>query len=114
MQAAVDARGAAAAQTAWLRAQMGPHFSRKLLQVTREIEKRISLHDGNPAHRFPVLAGSYLTEVCQSSPNPNPRTLLTEVCGLCPSNAYPNPVDESFSITVNSSWRGRAVAVKAE
>ena len=60
----MDARGAAAAQTAWLRAQMGPHFSRKLLQVTREIEKRISLHDGNPAHRFPILAGSYLTEVC--------------------------------------------------
>lgn len=66
MQAAVDARGAAAAQTAWLRAQMGPHFSRKLLQVTREIEKRISLHDGNPAHRFPVLAGSYLSEVWAS------------------------------------------------
>lgn len=63
MQAAVDARSAAAAQTAWLRAQMGPHFSRKLLQVTREIEKRISLHDGNPAHRFPVLAGSHLSEV---------------------------------------------------
>ncbi|KAK9830879.1 hypothetical protein WJX81_001263 [Elliptochloris bilobata] len=61
-QAAADAKGAAEAQTAWLRAQMGPHFSRKLLQYTRDIQKHISLHDGNPDNRFPYLAGSHLSE----------------------------------------------------
>ena len=76
-QAAADARGAAAAQTAWLRAQMGPHFSRKLLQVTREIEKRISLHDGNPAHRFPRLAGSYLSDVRACALNTNSNQART-------------------------------------
>jgi len=42
---------------------MGPRFSRRLLAVTREIMKKVGLHDGQPAHRFPVLAGSHLSEV---------------------------------------------------
>ncbi len=62
-QAAADARSAAGAQAAWLRAQMGPRFSRRLLAVTREIMKKVGLHDGQPAHRFPVLAGSHLSKV---------------------------------------------------
>lgn len=63
VQAVADARGAADAQAAWLRAHMGPHFSRKLLRITREIQKHVGLHDGRAAHRFPRLAGSHLSEV---------------------------------------------------
>ena len=62
-QAAADARGAADAQIAWLRANMGQYFSRKLLSVVRRIERYMGLHDSDPGHHFPRLAGSYLTEV---------------------------------------------------
>ena len=85
-QAAADARSAAGAQAAWLRAQMGPRFSRRLLAVTREIMKKVGLHDGQPAHRFPVLAGSHLSEVrgprhaaqgaCDGGPPPRPERVL--------------------------------------
>ena len=63
LQAAADAKGAADAQTAWLRANMGRYFSRKLLSVVRRIERYMGLHDNDPGHHFPRLAGSYLTEV---------------------------------------------------
>ena len=66
-QAAEDARQAAATQVAWLRANMGPRFSAKLLAVTQRIIKSVGLHDGNPAHQFPTLAGSHLSQACTSS-----------------------------------------------
>ena len=42
---------------------MGRYFSRKLLSVVRRIERYMGLHDHDPGHHFPRLAGSYLTEV---------------------------------------------------
>ena len=66
-QAAADARGAADAQIVWLRANMGTHFSRKLLSVVRRIERHVSAHDDDPGHQFPRLAGSYLSEVSANS-----------------------------------------------
>lgn len=63
LQAAADARGAADAQVAWLRANMGAHFSRKLLGVVRRIERHMGVNDDDPAHHFPRLAGSYLSAV---------------------------------------------------
>ncbi|CAL8464190.1 g3725 [Coccomyxa elongata] len=61
-QAVAEARGAAAAQEAWLKANMGAHFSRKLLGVVKRIERHMGPHDGDASHQFPRLAGSYLSE----------------------------------------------------
>ncbi len=70
MQAAADARSAAEVQAAWLRGAMGPHFGRRLLGVVRNIQRFMGAHDGRPAHQFPNLAGSYLSEVCmRRTPN---------------------------------------------
>ena len=55
--------GAADVQIAWLRANMGAYFSRKLLSVVRRIERHVGAHDDDPGHQFPRLAGSYLSEV---------------------------------------------------
>ncbi|KAK9824549.1 hypothetical protein WJX72_011249 [[Myrmecia] bisecta] len=60
-QAVADAKGAAEAQTAWLQAQMAPHFTQKLLRVVRDIQKHIGTLD-EPTHHFPRLAGSHLSE----------------------------------------------------
>lgn len=62
-QAVAEARGAAAAQEAWLKANMGAHFSRKLLGVVKRIERHMGPHDSDASHQFPRLAGSYLSEV---------------------------------------------------
>lgn len=69
-QAAADARGAADAQAAWLRAHMGPHFGRRLLGVVRNIQRFMGAHDGRPDHQFPRLAGSHLSEVCLTTSRP--------------------------------------------
>jgi hypothetical protein len=63
VQAAADARGAAHAQEVWLKANMAPHFSRKLLGVVKRIERNMGPHDGDASHQFPRLAGSFLSEV---------------------------------------------------
>ena len=63
MQAVAEARGAAAAQEAWLKANMSAHFARKLLGVVKRIERNMGPHDGDASHQFPRLAGSYLSEV---------------------------------------------------
>ena len=63
LQAQADAHTAGEAQTAWLRANLAPHFTQKLLRVVRDILKWVAAHDGEPRHQFPLLAGSHLTEV---------------------------------------------------
>ena len=63
LQAQADARTAGEAQTAWLKANLAPHFTQKLLRVVRDILKWVAAHDGEPRHQFPLLAGSHLTEV---------------------------------------------------
>jgi hypothetical protein len=76
-QAVADARGAADAQEAWLKANMAPWFARKLLRVVKRIEQQVAPHDSDPTHQFPRLAGSYLSEVraaeASHAPNPMPK-----------------------------------------
>lgn len=67
LQAQADARTAGEVQTAWLKANLAPHFTQKLLRVVRDILKWVAAHDGEPRHQFPLLAGSHLTEVCLAS-----------------------------------------------
>ena len=86
MQAAADARGAADVQIAWLRANMGAYFARKLLAVVRRIERHMGAHDDDPGHQFPRLAGSYLSEV--------------SMCLLCRNIA-------AIPGAINTSVRGR-------
>ena len=64
LQAQADARTAGEAQAAWLKANLAPHFTQKLLRVVRDILKWVAAHDGEARHQFPLLAGSHLTEVC--------------------------------------------------
>ena len=63
LQAQADARTAGEVQTAWLKANLAPHFTQKLLRVVRDVLKWVAAHDGEPRHQFPLLAGSHLTEV---------------------------------------------------
>ena len=50
-------------QVDWLRDQIPPHFTQKLLRCTRDILKWIGAHDSDSKHQFPILAGSHLPEV---------------------------------------------------
>ncbi|DBA81285.1 TPA: hypothetical protein ACH3X2_006902 [Trebouxia sp. C0005] len=61
-QALADARSAEQMQVDWLRDQMAPHFTQKLLRCTRDILKWIGAHDSDSKHQFPILAGSHLPE----------------------------------------------------
>lgn len=63
LQALADARSAEQMQVDWLRDQIPPHFTQKLLRCTRDILKWIGAHDSDSKHQFPVLAGSHLPEV---------------------------------------------------
>lgn len=63
LQALADARSAEQMQVDWLRDQMAPHFTQKLLRCTRDILKWIGAHDSDSKHQFPILAGSHLPEV---------------------------------------------------
>ncbi len=84
MQAAADARGAADVQVAWLRANMGAYFSRKLLSVVRRIERHVGAHDDGPGHQFPRLAGSYLSEVSLQPLFRSCRRAIDVSRALCP------------------------------
>lgn len=65
MQAVADAHSAEQMQIDWLKAQMAPHLTQKLLRCTRDILKWIGAHDSDAKHQFPTLAGSHLPEVMQ-------------------------------------------------
>ena len=63
LQGLADARSAEQMQVDWLRDQIPPHFTQKLLRCTRDILKWIGAHDSDSKHQFPILAGSHLPEV---------------------------------------------------
>ena len=63
LQALADARSAEQMQLDWLKDQIPPHFTQKLLRCTRDILKWIGAHDSDSKHQFPILAGSHLPEV---------------------------------------------------
>ena len=63
LQAVADARSAEQMQVDWLKSEMAPHFTQKLLRCTRDILKWIGAHDSDSKHQFPTLAGSHLQEV---------------------------------------------------
>lgn len=63
VQALADAQSAEQMQVEWLKEQMAPHFTQKLLRCTRDILKWIGAHDSDSKHHFPILAGSHLPEV---------------------------------------------------
>ena len=63
LQALADAQSAEQMQVEWLKDQMAPHFTQKLLRCTRDILKWIGAHDSDAKHQFPILAGSHLPEV---------------------------------------------------
>ena len=69
VQALADARSAEQMQVEWLKEQMAPHFTQKLLRCTRDILKWIGAHDSDSKHQFPILAGSHLHEVRLASPD---------------------------------------------
>ena len=58
-----DAQSAEQMQIEWLKSEMAPHFTQKLLRCTRDILKWIGAHDSDSKHQFPILAGSHLPEV---------------------------------------------------
>ena len=63
-------------QVDWLKSEMAPHFTQKLLRCTRDILKWIGAHDSDSKHQFPILAGSHLTEVTTHTwPTPCPSCL---------------------------------------
>ena len=77
LQAVADAQGAEQMQIDWLKSEMGPHFTQKLLRCTRDILKWIGAHDSDSKHQFPILAGSHLSEVrpsAESDVSPPSRT----------------------------------------
>ena len=63
VQALADAQSSEQMQVEWLKDQMAPHFTQKLLRCTRDILKWIGAHDSDSKHQFPILAGSHLQEV---------------------------------------------------
>ena len=67
LQAVADARSAEQMQVDWLKSEMAPHFTQKLLRCTRDILKWIGAHDSDSKHQFPTLAGSHLQEVLSVS-----------------------------------------------
>ena len=50
-----------------------------LLQIVRDIAKMVVPGDGRPAHAFPQLAGSHLSEVCQQLTLLSPRLALASL-----------------------------------
>lgn len=53
----------AAAQVAWLRGALPQRITPALLRVVGDLWRHVSELDDDPAHRFPKLPGSHLTEV---------------------------------------------------
>lgn len=77
LQAVADARSAEQMQVDWLKSEMAPHFTQKLLRCTRDILKWIGAHDSDSKHQFPTLAGSHLQEVL---------TCVRATCSVCQSS----------------------------
>lgn len=78
-QALADARSAEQMQVEWLKEQMAPHFTQKLLRCTRDILKWIGAHDSDSKHQFPILAGSHL---CEDELGPPALAFVKTVCAV--------------------------------
>ena len=57
-----------ALQNTWIEENLPSKMTEKLLKATRHIALHIGSHDGQPEHRFPVRAGSHLTDLEQGTP----------------------------------------------